>query len=107
AILDLSCTTCRFATRAARILWRLANCITDVAHRVNQRRIADLLSQSPDENFYELSVILVFMFPDAFAEFSTGEHAVGLAHEHFQQRQFACGQFNSARTAVNLVVDQV
>src|SRR5437773_4772473 len=95
------------AIPSARILWRLVNCVAHVAHRVNQRWITDLLSQTPDENFHQLSIVLVFVFPDAFAEFSAGKDTAWLAHEYFQQHQLACGQFESARAAIDLVIDEV
>src|SRR5438046_9727746 len=70
-------------------LWPLANCVTDVAHCMNQRWIADFLSQSSDENFHQLRVIFVLVFPDAFAQSGAGESAARLPHKHFQQHQLA------------------
>jgi hypothetical protein len=46
----------------------------DCALSVNERRIADPLSQAPDENFHQLGVILVRVFPNALAQFRAREN---------------------------------
>jgi hypothetical protein len=44
-----------------------ADGIAYVTHSLNKRRIADLSSQAPDENLYQLGVIFVRVFPNPFA----------------------------------------
>src|SRR2546426_7618513 len=45
----------------------LANRIANVAHGVDQRRIANFFSQAPDEDLHQFRVVFVCMLPDAFA----------------------------------------
>ena len=52
--------------------------IADVANGVNQRRITDLLSETADENFDQLRMVLMRVFPNAFAQFGAREYAAGL-----------------------------
>jgi len=73
---------CEFAVEGDKTSGGFANCVADVAHRMNQRRIANLLSQSSDENFHQLRVIFVLVLPDAFAQFGAGEDASRLPHKH-------------------------
>src|SRR5215510_7563372 len=81
--------------------------ITYMANSVNQRRFAELLSESTNEHFNQLGVVFVFVFPDAFAQFRAREHASGLAHQHLQQHQLARRKLDSVRATVNIVRGQV
>jgi len=42
---------------------------------MNQRWIADFLSQSSDENFHQFRVVFVRMLPNAFAQFGARKDA--------------------------------
>jgi len=56
------------------------NRVTNVTHSVNQGRITDLSSQPADEDFDQLRIVLVRVFPNAFAQLGAREDASGLAH---------------------------
>ena len=44
-----------------------ANRVADIAHGMNQRRIANFLSQPSDENLHEFRVVFILVFPDLLA----------------------------------------
>lgn len=54
--------------------------IANVTHGANERWIADPFSQTSNEHFHQLRVILVGMFPNAFAEFGACKDASRLPH---------------------------
>ncbi len=64
---------------------------------MNQRRITDLSSESADENFDELRVVLMRVFPNALAEFRVRENTARLQHQHFQQHQLPRGKPDAFR----------
>ena len=54
--------------------------ITNVTHSVNQRRVTDLSSQSANEHFDQLRIVLVRVFPNTFAQLGAREDTGRLAH---------------------------
>src|SRR4029453_43247 len=63
------CRVCRGHSGRSRKSGTLAgiNRVTYVAHRMNERRIADFSSQASDENLHQLGVIFVRVLPYPFA----------------------------------------
>jgi hypothetical protein len=58
------------------------NRITNMTHGVNQRRITDLSSQPANEDFDQLRIVLVRMFPNTFAQFGAREDTGRFPHQH-------------------------
>ena len=58
------------------------NRITNMTRGVNKRRIADLSSQPADEDFDQLRIVLVRVFPNMFAQFGAREDAGRFPHQH-------------------------
>src|SRR5947207_14741437 len=85
------------------VRWRTRNLIcrsdriTDVAHSVNQRRITNLFSQPADENFDQLRVVLMRVFPNAFAKLRAWEDAAGLSRQDLQVPQLTRGKRDAFR----------
>src|SRR5215468_10357939 len=77
--------------------------VTDVANGVNQRRVAELLSQSTNEHFNQLGVVFVCVFPDTLAQLRAREHASRLAHQHLQQHHLARRKLDPLRGAMDIV----
>jgi hypothetical protein len=63
------------------------NRVANVAYHVNERRIAYSFSQAGNENFQHLAIIIMCMFPNAFAQFRARENTARLTHQHFQQSE--------------------
>jgi hypothetical protein len=58
--------------------------ITNVADGVNQRWITNFLSQPAYENFDELRIVLMLMFPNAFTQLGARKDTTRLPHQHLQ-----------------------
>ena len=70
--------------------------VADVAHRLNKRWIANLLSQTSYKHLYQLCVVLVRVFPNAFTQLRPRKYASWLTHQDFKQHELARRQFNLA-----------
>ena len=56
-----------FTSQEPESLWCFANRVADVAHCMDQRRIAHFSSQASNENIDQLCVVFMRVPPDAFA----------------------------------------
>src|SRR5581483_9632646 len=88
-----------------RRLW--TDGVTDVAHGVDERRIADFFSKPSNEYLDQFRVVFVGMLPDSLAKFRASEDPAGLAHEHLEQHQFARRKLDASRAAINVAGGQV
>ena len=81
--------------------------ISDVPHGVNQRRITNLFSQPADEDFDELRIVLMRVFPNALTQLRACENAARLPHQDLEQHQLTRRKIDAFRATVNVVRSQV
>jgi len=95
------------------VRWRTRNLISrsdriaNVAHGVNQRGIADLFSEPADENFDQLCIVLMRVFPNSLAQLRARKNAARLPHQDLEQHQLPRRKFDAFRATVNIVSSQV
>src|ERR1700732_3271714 len=73
-------------------LLRGAQTVTDATNRVQQRMIealVDLLPQPADMDVDNIGLRIEMIVPDMLKQHRTGNHMAGVAHQAFQQSEFA------------------
>jgi hypothetical protein len=71
---------CSPEQRYALIAFVRVDGITNVTDGMNQRRITDLSSQPANEDFDQLCIVFVWVFPNTFAQLGAREDTARLTH---------------------------